>query len=148
MNEVPIPAQLANLDTDRLKRYKELLNFYHGQHWEGRAVRGDKRLTFNYARVFIDKVTSYLMSGTGFAADALEDSAEARDGARRAEAALYQVYRDNDLEQLDLETEIDCAILGDAAFKVIWDDTEKRVRITAPDVQGIYAWWLGDDTSH
>jgi hypothetical protein len=30
---------------------------------------------------------------------------------------------------------------------VIWDTDEKRIRITAPDVSGIYAWWLGDDTS-
>jgi hypothetical protein len=30
---------------------------------------------------------------------------------------------------------------------VIWDTDEKRVRVTAPDVSGIYAWWLGDDVS-
>jgi len=30
---------------------------------------------------------------------------------------------------------------------VIWDTDEKRIRITAPDISGIYAWWLGDDTS-
>ncbi|MBI2831801.1 MAG: phage portal protein [Chloroflexi bacterium] len=147
MNEVPIPVQLTNLDTDRIKRYKEMLHFYHGQHWDGRAVRGEKRLTFNYARVFIDKVTSYLMSGISFNVDALDDSQDAKAGARRAEAALYQVYRQNGLEQLDLETEIDCAILGDACYKVTWDAENKRVRVTAPDIQGIYAWWLGDDTS-
>jgi len=26
-------------------------------------------------------------------------------------------------------------------------DRAKKVRVTAPDVQGIYAWWLGDDVS-
>jgi len=57
------------------------------------------------------------------------------------------VYEDNNLEQLDLDTEIDCAILGDACFKVIWDAETKRVRVTAPDIQGIYAWWAGDDTA-
>jgi len=57
------------------------------------------------------------------------------------------VYEGNNLEQLDLETEVDCAILGDACYKVIWDSETKSVRITAPDVQGIYAWWLGDDSS-
>ena len=121
MTETPIPMQLARCDMDRIKSYKELLDFYHGWHWEGRAVRGEKRLTFNYAKVFIDKVTSYLMSGINFVADAVQDSDEARVRARRAEAVLYQVYEQNNLEQLDLETEIDCAILGDACYKVIWD---------------------------
>ena len=67
--------------------------------------------------------------------------------ARRAEQLLHQVYEDNNLQQLDYETEIDAAVLGDGCYKVIWDTDEKRIRITAPDVSGIYAWWLGDDTS-
>ncbi len=142
-----LPAQLARLDIDRIKGYRDLLDFYYGRQWTGRERRGERRLIFNYARVFIDKVASYLMSGIHFAVDAAEDSAEAREKARQAEEALYQVYEENNLEQLDLETEIDCAILGDACYKVIWDTVEKRVRVTAPDVQGIHAWWLGDDTS-
>jgi len=147
MNETSIITQLNRLDIDRLRGYRELLDFYHGRQWEGREKWGEKRLTFNYAKVFTDKVTSYLMSGINFAVDAIEDSDEAKVSAQRAEAALRQVYEDNNLEQLDLETEIDCAILGDAGYKVIWDTEAKKARITAPDVQGIYAWWLGDDTS-
>ncbi len=147
MNKTSIVSQLNRLDIDRLRGYKELLDFYHGRQWEGRERRGEKRLTFNYARVFIDKVTSYLMSGINFSVEAVGDSEEDKTKAQRAEAALHQVYADNNLEQLDLETEIDCAILGDACYKVIWDSEAKRIRITAPDVQGIYAWWLGDDTS-
>jgi len=132
---------------DRLRGYKELLDFYDGRQWEGYAKRGEKRLTFNYAKVVIDKVTSYLMSGINLVVDAVEDSDEARANARRAEAALHRVYEDNSLEQLDFETEVDCAILGDACFKVIWDQEAKGVRVTVPDIQGIYAWWVGDDTS-
>jgi hypothetical protein len=147
MNKTSTVSQLNRQDIDRLRGYKELLDFYHGRQWEGRERRGEKRLTFNYARVFIDKVTSYLMSGISFAVEAVGDSEEDKARVRRAEAALHHVYADNNLEQLDLETEIDCAILGDACYKVIWDREAKRVRITAPDVQGIYAWWLGDDTS-
>ncbi len=147
MSEGFNPAELTRRDTDRLKSYKEHLDFYHGVHWEGRERRGEKRLTFNYAKVFVDKVTSYLMSGTNFAVDSVEDSDEARVKAQKAEAALYQVYEDNSLEQLDFETEIDCAILGDAGYKVIWDQETRSVRITAPDIQGIYAWWVGDNTS-
>jgi len=147
MNKTSIAAQLNRLDIDRLRGYRELLDCYHGRQWEGRERWGEKRLTFNYTKVFVDKVTTYLMSGINFAVDAVEDSDEARDRARSAEAALRLVYEDNNLEQLDLETEIDCAILGDASYKVIWDGGAKKVRVTAPDVQGIYVWWLGDDTS-
>ena len=93
MNETPIPRQLAQKDRDRIKTYKELLDFYHGVHWEGRAIRREKRLTLNYAKVFVDKVTSYLMSGINFAA-------EARAKAQRAEQVLHQVYEGNNLEQL------------------------------------------------
>ena len=146
-NNTSIPGQLSQKDRDRLKGYTELLDFYHGVHWSGRAIRGEKRLTFNYAKTLVDKVTSYLMSGVNFAVDALEDSDEARATAQKAEEALYQVYEDNNLEQLDFDTEIDCAILGDSCYKVIWDNEAKKVRVTAPDVQGIYAWWLGDDVS-
>jgi hypothetical protein len=147
MNEGFNPSQLINRDLDRVKDYKQLLDFYHGRHWEGYARRGEKRLTFNYAKVIIDKIASYLMSGITFAVEAAEDCDESRASAQRAEQALHQVYEENNLEQLDFETEIDCAILGDACFKVIWDTERKRVRITAPDIQGIYAWWMGDDTS-
>ncbi len=147
MNENPIVTQLSQRDLDRMKGYKELLDFYHGRHWEGRGRWGEKRLTFNYAKVFVDKITSYLMSGINFAVDAVEDSDEARAVAQKAEVALYRVYEENNLEQLDLETEIDGAVLGDACYKVIWDSEAKQVRVTAPDVQGVYAWWLGDDSS-
>ncbi len=147
MNESSIVTQLEQIDLERIKGYQALLDFYHGYHWEGRERWGEKRLTFNYARVFVDKITSYLMSSVNFAVDPVEDSDEARVKAQEAEAALYRIYEDNHLEQLDLETEIDCAVLGDACYKVIWDNESRRVRVTAPDIQGIYAWWLGDDTS-
>ena len=147
MNEASIPTQLNHRDIDRIRRYRESLDFYQGKHWERRDWRGEKRLTFNYAKVFVDKITSYLMSGVNFAVDAVEDSDEARSRAQQAEAVLYQVYEDNNLEQLDLETEMDCAVLGDAGYKVTWDEEARKVRVTAPDIQGIYVWWLGDDTS-
>ncbi len=146
MNEAVV-SQLARLDLERMKGYKESLDFYYGQQWEGRGRRGERRLTFNYAKVFVEKITSYLMAGISFDVEPLEDSDKARDSARRAEAAINKAYSENHLEQLDLETEIDCAVLGDGCYKVIWDSIEKRIRVTAPDVQGIYAWSSGDDTS-
>jgi hypothetical protein len=146
MNEIVV-SQLARMDTERMKNYRELLDFYYGRQWEGRERRGERRLTFNYAKVFVEKIASYLMSDISFAADPLEDSEKGRESARRAEAAIDTVYADNYLEQLDLETEIDCAVMGDACYKVTWDAATERVRVTAPDVQGIYAWSAGDDIS-
>jgi hypothetical protein len=140
-------SQLARMETDRMKAYKELLDFYYGKQWEARGRRNERRLTFNYAKVFIEKVTSYLMGGVSFAVDPVEDSDKARNYASRAEAALKRAYSENHLEQLDLETEIDCAVLGDGCYKVTWDAAGRRVRVTAPDVQGIYAWSAGDDIS-
>jgi hypothetical protein len=87
------------------------------------------------------------MQGLGFACYPSEEIDELKARARKAEQLLRQVYGQNNLQQLDYETEIDTAILGDGCYKVIWDADEKRICITAPDVSGIFAWWLGDDTS-
>jgi hypothetical protein len=145
MNEIDVVNRLADRDRERVRGYHDLLEFYQGKQWPARERWAEKRLTFNYARVFIDKLTSYLMSGINFAAEALDDTAEAADAADRAERALNRVYEANSLEQLDFETETDCAILGDGCYKVVWDPDIKEVRVTAPDIQGIYVWWMGDN---
>ena len=147
MREEFKPGELNRRDSDRMRRYRELLDFYQGTQWPGRERAGEKRLTFNYARVVVDKMASYLMSGVKFVVDPAEDTAAGREKARRAEAALQQVYDANGLEQLDFETEVDCAVLGDAVYKVIWDTETAGVRVTAPDIQGIYVWQGGDDAS-
>ncbi|MBI2304153.1 MAG: phage portal protein [Chloroflexi bacterium] len=145
---VTIPQTIARLDLPRLRSYRECLDFYNGLQWPATPRRRERRLTVNYAKAFVEKVTSYLMTGLSFSFDPLPtDSPDARHRARRAEEALYQVYEANHLEQLDFDTELDTAILGDGCFKVTWDETEKRVRVSAPDVQGLFAWWLGDDVS-
>jgi Phage portal protein, SPP1 Gp6-like len=147
MNESTILGQIAARDQERIRGYQELLDFYNGKQWFGRERAGEKRLTFNYAKIFVDKITSYLMSGINFTVEALEDTPEARALAVEAEKSLSRVYDANNLMQLDLETETDCAILGDGCYKVTWDQSAARVRVTAPDIQGIQAWWMGDDMS-
>ncbi len=139
------PSQLSRMDSDRLAAYTTNLDFYKGSHWP--QTSRHRQLVFNYARVSIDKVTSFLMQGLNFAAYPTEESDELKGRARRAEGLLRQVYEDNNLQQLDYETEVDAAVLGDGCYKVTWDGDEKRIRITAPDIAGIFAWWLGDDTS-
>ena len=144
MNEFT-PASLNRMDTARLATYRANLDFYQGSQWP--TTSRHRQLVFNYAKVSIDKVTSFLMQGLGFACSPMDDTDDLKARVRKAEQLLRQVYEGNNLQQLDYETEIDAAVLGDACFKVIWDTDEKRIRITAPDVSGIYAWWLGDDAS-
>jgi len=139
------PSQLNRMDTTRLAAYRTNLDFYNGSQWQ--QTSRHRQLVFNYVKVSIDKVTSFLMPGLGFACYPGEETDELRARMRKAEHFLRQVYEQNNLQQLDYETEVDTAILGDGCYKVIWDTDEKRIRITAPDISGIYAWWLGDDTS-
>ncbi len=140
-----LPQQVARMDLDRLKGYGENLEFYNGAQWPGRPRPRERRLTFNYAKVFVDKVTSYLTSGLDYNVEPV--AAEDTEKARRAEELLREVREVNNLEQLDFDTELDTAVLGDGCYKVTWDAREERVRVCAPDVQGMYVWWLGDDVT-
>jgi hypothetical protein len=135
------------MDSARLRTYRENLEFYQGRQWTEPQRRRERRLTFNYAKTVIEKTASYTMSGVAFAVDPEDGSPQALERARRAEAALREVYDANGLDQLDLDNEIDCSVLGDAAYKVTWDAEQGRVRISAPDVQGLFVWWRGDDLS-
>jgi len=145
MNGITLPQQIARTDGPRLRAYAENLAFYQGEQWPGPPRRRQRRLTFNYAKALVDKTASYLMSGVHVAVDPQDASPEAHERARRAEKALAEVYDQNQLDQLDFDTEIDAAVLGDVAFKVTWDTAERRVRVSAPDVQGLFVWWLADD---
>ncbi len=137
-----LPGMLNTLDQARMTRYKRYLDLYAGNQWPYTDPRR-RQLTFNYIKAFIDKTTSYLMANMSYSINPpQEDRTEA---AAKAEAALRQVYLDNSLDILDLDTEVDCAILGDACYKVTWDTARERVRITAPDPQGLWAWTRGDD---
>ncbi|MBI4337029.1 MAG: phage portal protein [Chloroflexi bacterium] len=147
MDSLTLPQQLEQRDAERLRAYGERLAFYRGAQWAGGARRRERRLTFNYVRPFVEKVTTYLMAGLRVTAEAWDASPEAAARAQRAQAALQEVAEANALEQLDFETEVDAAILGDGCYKVLWDIQERRVRVTAPDAQGIFVWWAGDDFS-
>ena len=142
-----IVEQMSRLDSARLRTYRDNLAFYRGEQWAGGQRRRERRLVFNYAKALIDKTTSYLMSGLSSVVDAADATPESQERARRSELALHSVYETNNLAQLDFDSEIDTSILGDGAFKVTWDPLERRVRVSAPDVQGLFAWWQGDDIS-
>ena len=142
------PSSLDRRDAERRERYRRNLAFYSGDHWPGRARGRERRLTFNYARAAVEKITSYLMADVRSTVPPTNSSAEEQERARRAEALLAEIAEANSLDQLDFDTEIDTAVLGDGAYKVTWDDEHGSVRITAPDVQGLHCWWVGDDVNH
>jgi hypothetical protein len=146
-NNQALVEQLPRMDAARMRGYRENLAFYQGQQWPSGGRRRERRLVFNYAKTLVDKAASYLMGGVSFVVDEDDGSEDAKQRARRAERALRDVYDANSLAQLDFDSEVDAAVLGDGVYKVTWDPDERRVRVSAPDVQGIYAWWLGDDVS-
>src|SRR6478736_6282022 len=61
---------LALDDSARLRRYRDCLAFYEGQHYVT-PRRGHSNLVANYARTIVDKGVSFLIGrGVGFAVDA------------------------------------------------------------------------------
>ncbi len=127
---------LATVTGDRRRRYREMLNFYHGRQWP-LLRREEKRLTFNYAAAVVDKLTAYLMNGLSVRAVALDGSAEAKARAAKAQNFLDKTCDANNLGRLDYETEIDAAVLGDGCYRLGWDATVGAVRVTSPDIAGI-----------
>lgn len=136
----------ADRDGARRARYRAYLDFYEGRQWQGRPLPGEQRLTINYARALVRKSISYLFpEPVTFAVTPEGTDATARERARRAEEALARVYAENDLAAVDFDAAVDAAVLGDGAFKVVWDEAARRPVVTAVDVQGLSAWWEADD---
>ena len=133
--------ELAQLDRERFAGYKSSLDFYNGIQWE-QTARG-RQLVFNYAKLAVDKVTSYLMNDINYAFEPLPGGDPAQ--AKACEDMIYTALDLNNVQELDYTTEVDTAILGDGCYKVTWDPILKQIRITSPDVNGIFAWWKGDD---
>ncbi len=142
--DTPLPRQLEQRDADRLRRYREYLDYHDGRRGGVRRPfrAGERALVFNYARSIVEKGVSYLVTDHW-----PEVTATGADAATVAEAerVLRETWEANDLPRLDVETEIDTAVLGDGAYKVTWDEAEQRVVVASPDVQGLFAWWAGDD---
>ena len=141
--DVPLPRALAQRDTDRLRRYQEYLDYHEGRRGAPATPRRsrERTLVFNYARAIVEKGAAYLVTEHR----PVVTSAPSPEVRADAERILRAAWDANDLARLDVETEVDAAVLGDGAYKVTWDDEEGRVLVSAPDVQGLFAWWAGDD---
>jgi hypothetical protein len=133
------PQLFSAADAQRFAGYRAYLDFYNGGQWEGLPAPNERRLTFNYARVFVNKAASYLMGkGAAFAVDAPGGAGE--EGARaaqHAETLLQAAYERNSLALVDLDTAVDSAVLGDGAFKVTWDPAAALPVVTAVDPAGL-----------
>ncbi|MDA1062046.1 MAG: hypothetical protein O2895_03945 [Chloroflexi bacterium] len=141
----PFPRSLTQLDRARLGGYREFLDYFEGLRGAAPGGRRERLLNFNYARAVVEKGAAYLVSEHRPTVAAIEDTPEGRRRASAAERAQLELWDTNDLLRLDLDGELDTAVLGDGAYKVTWDEREQRVVVSAPDVQGLYAWSLGDD---
>src|SRR5687768_5122789 len=116
-------VQLSAADAQRVAGYRAYLDFYNGYQWEGLPAPNERRLTFNYARVMVNKAASYLMGkGASFAVDPPAGGGdEGREIAAHVESLLKACMERNSLALVDLDTAVDSAVLGDGAFKVTWD---------------------------
>jgi hypothetical protein len=92
------PQSLAQLDKERLSAYKSNLDFYEGKQWE--STSRNRQLVLNYAKITIDKVTSFMMQGLNFACEPSGASTKEMEQAQQAEDILYEIYEDNNLAQL------------------------------------------------
>jgi len=141
-DQTPLPHLLKNRDRDRLQQYTSALAFYEGKQWPApeARTRSVRRLTLNYAKAIVNKTATFTMKGAAVNASPRSDSDEDIAAAAAVEHYLAELAHNNGLARLDLVTEIDAAVLGDAAYKVTWDTAEERVAITAPDVRGLFPW--------
>jgi len=124
-------------DRERLAGYDSNLAFYEGKQWPTSRLRPERlrRLTMNYTRALVTKAASYTMKG---ASTAVEPRNEDAAPAALAEEALSDIAMHNGLASRDIAAEIDCAVLGDGAFKVGWDAGLGHVAVATPDVRNLY----------
>ena len=101
-SEQPLPALLAERDLDRLRRYREYLQYYEGTRGAPPRQGRERALSFNYARAIVEKGASYLVTDHHPAVTPTEGAGAAR--AAEAERALLDAWEANDLARLDLET--------------------------------------------
>lgn len=137
----PLATQLTKLDTERRQAYDRRQRFYDGDQWTSVARPKERRVTVNYARAFILKSVAYLLRGREFLVDSTERGNEAADAAAaEAERLLREIHDWNDVGSLDMLTEIDCAKLGDAAFKITWSERDQMPVLSSPHPSTLW-WW-------
>lgn len=117
--------QLGNDVRSRWSRYQSYMDFYAGAQWFEKRRPGERRLTVNYARAFIQKQASYLFGKpVTFELIPNKQTKGGEAAAANAETILKQIWDDNALAQVDYEQAVNAAILGDGGFKVTLQPSE------------------------
>ena len=143
---VAVADALSTGDRERLRHYAEYLDFYNGKQWP-KARSGRTNLVVNYARTIVDKSVSYLLGqGINFSVPR-EPGPEGDARAAGAEALLYRLYEENDLDAVDVQAATNGAILGDTVYKLFWDASQKRIRIVNQDPFAFFPRWAEDDVA-
>src|SRR6476469_10793143 len=94
-------------DQARFARYAEATAFHEGDQWTTRRLRGETRLTMNYARSLVRKVASYVFPDpVAFSVPA----AGREDLGNLAENLLAAAIEENDLARLDVALCINAAV--------------------------------------
>lgn len=136
----PLPATIK-ADQDRaarIRQYELNRRYYRGDHQLLRdARRGTKPAPRNYTGLFVDTIAAHMGRasvnfGDGKTPNTLDSFVETTLAAE-------------DIEQLDFDAELACSIDGDAAFKVTWDDVERRVRVVNVDAATLWVRGRPDD---
>ena len=146
---LPAPAQTPH-SLGRQARYAQYRAYYDGEQWEQLPAPGERRLTFNYARVFVNKAASYLFGErVGYDARPLgrvrSSGARKQQGARDVEDFLQEARLFNNLDDLDLATAITAGMLGDGAYTVRWDPGAGLPRVTGVQPDALDCRWRADD---
>lgn len=131
-------------DRERLRRYREYLDFYEGKQETGAGPATKKPKSYNYARAFVHKAASYLF-GQPYALHVppLGPGDEGR--AAEVERLLTAEYERLDLHALDYDVAVDAAVLGDGAFKVTWETLTDTLAVTSVDPQALEVVHAPDD---
>ncbi|MEZ4500256.1 MAG: phage portal protein [Thermomicrobiales bacterium] len=136
------PQLLSDADRERLRRYAEMVDFYGGYQWTGRRQPGELRMTLNYARALVRKVSAYVFAApVTFSVPAPGAVAT----ANLAERVLQETAQQNDLSRLDADLATESAVLGDAAMKITWHESSGRPIVAAVDPATLIATTLPDN---
>lgn len=132
MSATPLP-RLITSDNDRAQRvraYDENRRYYDGDHKVTRSTRSGRApaeaAPRNYSALFVDTVTAHM--GRPVVTFGEDD-----EQADTFTEYLAETLAEEDGEVLDYDAEVSCAVDGDAAQKVTWDDEEQRVRVALVD---------------
>lgn len=139
-----LAAWTQDADATRLTRYRQALDFYNGTQYTARRRAGETRLVMNYARALVRKGVSYLFTDdpefVALGADGKKDA-----NSEAVEGVLSEWIAANEQHDLDWQSALDAAVIGDGAYKVTWSARLKRPVCAAVDPRGLWAFWWPDN---